>query len=292
MTPDVAEGLTAGRPAMGGRWLMALPPFVLLAGLLGLVVWSGPADAVRGEGFPPVEQLTFQRVKLGPAGISATVLNDGPDPVTIAQVQVDEAYWSFAASSGTVLNHLGQTTLTIPYPWVQGETHIVRIVTSSGVTFDHEVAVAVETPRPDLRSFLVFTVIGIYVGVIPVAIGLLWFPLVSRLGRTGLDFLLALTIGQRPSYRSRFKAFSCSCSARWARFSGSKRSGGGSAAGPGRRARPAAGLGGCWRCWWPSGLDSIISGKGWPSARRLRWVRRPLARCSLSASRFTIRPRV
>ncbi len=195
MTPDVAEGLTAGRPAVGGRWLMALPPFVLLAGLLGLVVWSGPADAVRGEGFPPVEQLTFQRVKLGPDGISATVLNDGPDPVTIAQVQVDEAYWSFAASSGTVLNHLGQTTLTIPYPWVQGEAHIVRIVTSSGVTFDHEVAVAVETPRPDLRSFLVFTVIGIYVGVIPVAIGLLWFPLVSRLGRTGLDFLLALTIG-------------------------------------------------------------------------------------------------
>ena len=118
-----------------------------------------------------------------------------PTRSRFAQVQVDEAYWSFAASSGTVLNHLGQTTLTIPYPWVQGEAHIVRIVTSSGVTFDHEVAVAVETPRPDLRSFLVFTVIGIYVGVIPVAIGLLWFPLVSRLGRTGLDFLLALTIG-------------------------------------------------------------------------------------------------
>ncbi|MCH7566921.1 MAG: ZIP family metal transporter, partial [Nitrospirae bacterium] len=52
-----------------------------------------------------------------------------------------------------------------------------------------------ETPTPDARFFGVFTLIGLYVGVIPVAIGLLWLPLVSRAGRTGLDFLLALTIG-------------------------------------------------------------------------------------------------
>ena len=41
---------------------------------------------------------------------------------------------------------------------------------------------------------MTFTLIGLYVGVIPVALGLLWFPLVSRLGRTGLDVVLALTI--------------------------------------------------------------------------------------------------
>ena len=176
-------------------WVIGVLPLVLLAGLVGFIVWSGPAEAVRGDGYPPVEELTFQRVTLGDAGISVTVLNDGPDQVTIAQVQVDDAYWEFSADPGTELGHLDRTILTIPYPWVQDDTHIVRIVTSNGVTFDYEVAVAVRTPQPDGRYFAVFTLIGFYVGVLPVAIGLMWFPLVSRLGRGGLDFALALTLG-------------------------------------------------------------------------------------------------
>ncbi len=189
MTDTPVEG------GVGFAWGQALLPLVLLTGLLGLIYWTGPADAVRGDDFPPVEVLAFQRVALGPDGIVATVLNDGPDPITIAQVQVDDAYWSFSADPATTLTHLGQTTLTIPYPWVTGDAHVVRIVTSTGVTFDHEVAVAVETPRPDARFFAVFALIGIYVGVIPVAIGLLWLPMVGRMQKGGLDFILALTIG-------------------------------------------------------------------------------------------------
>ena len=176
-------------------WVVAVLPLGLLAGLVGFIVWLGPAEVVRGSDYPPVEELTFQRVRLGDEGIVATVLNDGPDSVTIAQVQVDDAYWAFSADPGTELSHLDRVVLTIPYPWVQGDTHVVRIVTSNGVTFDYEVAVAVQTPQPGGRSFAVFTLIGFYVGVLPVAIGLMWFPLVSRLGRTGLDFVLALTLG-------------------------------------------------------------------------------------------------
>ena len=176
-------------------WVIGVLPLVLLAGLVGFIVWSGPAEAVRGNDYPPVEKLTFQRVMLGDEGISVTVLNDGPDQVTIAQVQVDDAYWEFSADPGTELGHLDRAILTIPYPWVQDDTHTVRIVTSNGVTFDYEVAVAVQTPQPDGRYFAVFTLIGFYVGVLPVAIGLMWFPLVSRLGRAGLDFVLALTLG-------------------------------------------------------------------------------------------------
>jgi zinc transporter ZupT len=176
-------------------WLLALLPLLLLAGLIALVVRTGPAAALIPEGVPPVERLAIQRVELGANGIVATVLNDGPDPVTIAQVQVDDAYWQFTADPGGELAHLGRTTLSIPYPWVEGEVHSVRVVTSTGTTFDHEISVAVETPRPNARSLGVFALIGIYVGVIPVAIGLLWFPMVARLGRSGLDFVLALTVG-------------------------------------------------------------------------------------------------
>ena len=178
-----------------GVWVLALLPVALLGGLLALLFWNGPADAIRGQDYPPLEELVLQRVELGPEGFRATVFNDGPDPVTIAQVQVDDAYWMFAADPDVTLDHLDRTTLTVPYPWVQGDTHVLRLVTSTGATFDHEVTVAVETPRADARFFGIFTLIGLYVGVIPVTVGLLWLPFVARVGRRGLDFVLSLTIG-------------------------------------------------------------------------------------------------
>lgn len=176
-------------------WALIALPLVLLSALLAFIFWSAPAEKIFGVDYPPVEDLKFQRVTLNNGGIIVQVLNDGPDIVTVAQVQVDDAYWSFSADSGLELGHLDKTTLTIPYPWVRGETHTVRVITSNGVTFDYEVALAILTPKPDTRYFLIFTLIGLYVGVVPVAIGLMWFPLVSRLGRRGLDFVLALTVG-------------------------------------------------------------------------------------------------
>ena len=180
---------------MTRRVLLGLVPLLLLGALLVVIVRSGPADAVRGENFPPVERLTFQRVTLEPGAILVSVMNDGPDAVNIAQVQVDEAFWAFTADQGVALQHLGRTDLRIPYPWVHGEAHVVRLLTSTGAAFEHEIAVAVETPRPSARFFGVFTLIGLYVGVIPVVIGLLWFPFLTRLSARGMDFLLALTIG-------------------------------------------------------------------------------------------------
>jgi len=195
--PSEAVGPPPGATsAMTARlWLAALIPLLLLAVLIAGIVWWGPADALRGDGFPPIERVTFQRVELTADGIVAQVMNDGPDPVRIAQVQVDDAYWSFTAEKGTELPHLGRTTLRIPYPWVDGETHVVRVLTSTGTTFDYEIAVAVPTPKASARTIGLFALMGLYVGVVPVAIGLLWFPLVARISRRGLDFLLALTVG-------------------------------------------------------------------------------------------------
>lgn len=174
---------------------MALLPLAILAALLVVIVRSRPGDAVRAANAPPVERLTFQRVTLEPGAIVATVLNDGPDDITIAQVQVDDAFWTFQTDRGQSLRHLGRTTLTIPYPWVEGDAHVVRVLTSTGTPFEHEIPVAVATPTANGRFLGVFTLIGLYVGVLPVAIGLLWFPVLSRLSSRGMDFLLALTVG-------------------------------------------------------------------------------------------------
>ncbi len=177
------------------RVLLAFIPLVLLAILLTVIVRSGPADALRGENVPPVERLTFQRVILEPDFIVVSVLNDGPDPVMIAQVQIDDAFWTFTTEDGTALDHLGRTTLRIPYPWVQGDAHVVKLLTSTGTVFEHEIPVAVASPTPNARFFGIFTLIGVYVGVLPVVIGLLWYPFIARLSDRAMDFLMALTVG-------------------------------------------------------------------------------------------------
>src|SRR5262249_58351077 len=86
-------------------------------------------------------------------------------------------------------------TLSIPYPWVQNEAHAIGIVTSSGVVFDAEVPVAIESPHTDGASIARFGLVGLYVGIVPVALGLLWYPFLRRLGRRRMNFVLALTIG-------------------------------------------------------------------------------------------------
>jgi ZIP family zinc transporter len=175
-------------------WIAAFVPLALLAALVTSLVTLKPAERLRPEGMPPVEKLRIDRAVLAEDGIRLSVMNDGPDPVTIAQVTVDDAYWAFTAGAGT-LGHLGRTTIHVPYPWVQGEAHLVKLLTSTGTAFEHEIAVAVETPRVTATHLAAFAMIGLYVGVLPVALGLCWYPVLARLGRTGLDAVIALTIG-------------------------------------------------------------------------------------------------
>jgi zinc transporter ZupT len=167
----------------------------LLALLIAAIVSFQPAERLRPSSAPPVERLTISRATLAPDGIRLSVLNDGPDPVTIAQVTVDDAYWAFTSANGLTLRHLAATTVHVPYPWVAGEAHLVKILTATGAVFEHEIAVAVETPEVTRAQLWSFALIGLYVGVLPVALGLCWFPVLARLGRRGLDVVLAITIG-------------------------------------------------------------------------------------------------
>ena len=198
MTPEaaaaVADRVVTEKPGPL-VWAFALLPLLLLAALLALLIRTGPAEMIQGDNVPPVEKLAITQVLLEPGRMELSVINDGPDDVTIAQVIVDDAFWTFEASPRATLSHLQGTRIIIPYPWVHGEAHVVRLLTSTGVTFDREILVAVETPAPSARFFGIFALIGLYVGVIPVALGLLWYPLMRRIGASGLQFLLALTVG-------------------------------------------------------------------------------------------------
>jgi len=51
------------------------------------------------------------------------------------------------------------------------------------------------SPRPDANQALLFTSLGIYVGVIPIMIGLLWYPYIRRISIAKYSFFLSLTAG-------------------------------------------------------------------------------------------------
>jgi len=176
------------------RWGWFALPLALLA-VLSLVVVKGGTLSRLARGLPPVEELTVDRVRLTPGHITLNVVNGGPDPVTVAQVMVDEAFWTHTMTPDRTVPRLGRAQIEIPYPWVEGEPHQIKLVTATGITFDHEIAVAAETPRADGGYFLTFSLIGLYVGVLPVAIGLLWLPFLKRLDRRWIHFALALTAG-------------------------------------------------------------------------------------------------
>jgi len=176
------------------QWLRFGGPLLLLAALAGLVLKGGTLSSLRSD-VPPVEELTVERVRLAPGSIAVRLVNGGVDPVVVAQVMVDDAYWTHTITPARTIARLGSATVTIPYPWVAGEAHHLRFVSSNGVTFDHEIAVAATSPTPDAGYFFAFTLVGLYVGVLPVAIGILWLPFLKRLDRRWVHFALALTGG-------------------------------------------------------------------------------------------------
>jgi zinc transporter ZupT len=174
--------------------LLAVLPLALLAAVLAVIVGT---DAGLGDRqAPPIETLNVQRVTLPEPGIiEIAVINDGPDPITIAQVFVDDAFWQFSMSPDNVLERLESATITIPYPWVKDEAVAIGMLSETGVVFDAEIPVAIESPKADGESFRQFALVGLYVGIVPVALGLLWYPSMQRLGRKGMNFVLALTVG-------------------------------------------------------------------------------------------------
>ncbi|MBI3894373.1 MAG: hypothetical protein HY313_00430, partial [Acidobacteria bacterium] len=138
------------RPSNASRTIVlisALLPVVLLGGILYLFL-------VRGTGLnlgapAPIEKLEFERVVLRPDEIRAHVINTGPEPATIAQVQVgflNRASWEFEVTPSPTISRLGRAVVTIPYPWTPGEPYEIALITANNLIFAHEIVIAAETP--------------------------------------------------------------------------------------------------------------------------------------------------
>jgi zinc transporter ZupT len=179
--------------AAANRLWLAVPLFALAAILAWLLLGKPLTDLTVGA--PPVEELVVDTVSLTPGEISLTVRADGSQPITIAQVQVDGAWRVFTAEPSSAINRLATARIDIPYPWIEGETHHVVLLTNTGVAFEHTIDVAIPVADWQAATAWQLVLIGILLGIVPVAIGLATYPALRSLGPAGLRFLLALTVG-------------------------------------------------------------------------------------------------
>jgi zinc transporter, ZIP family len=173
--------------------LLLLLPLVLLGALIAL--FATTSGGLHVAPAAPINKLDIERTVLTPAGFVLSVRNVGPEPVTLAQVAVNDAFWPASVEPGPELGRLDRATVHIPYPWVRGEAYEINLITSAAVVIPVEIPVAAETPTPDSGTLLTFSLIGLYVGVIPVFLGMFWYPALRQLGRRTMTFLLALTAG-------------------------------------------------------------------------------------------------
>jgi zinc transporter, ZIP family len=191
--PHVEGESSAGRLAHLPAWTLALAPLLLIVAAIGaFAALGGPGlDERRG---PPTEELVTEKTTLRPGLIELTVRNDGPDDVSVAQVMVNDAFAQFSGADAPI-GRLGTATIRIQHPWIEGEAYEVALLTSTGGTMVHEIPVAVATPETDLSFFGLMALLGVYVGVIPVALGMLWLPWIRGMASRRLRVLMALTIG-------------------------------------------------------------------------------------------------
>jgi zinc transporter ZupT len=188
-TDHLRADRTGGLPA----WLLGLVPLLLILAAIGSFVMLGGPGLGDRRG-PPAEQLAVERTVLHPGTIELTVRNDGPDPVSVAQAQVNDAFVQFAGAEQPI-GRLESATVKLQQPWLEGESYEIALLTSSGGTIAHEIEAAVETPATNLSFFGLMALLGIYVGVIPIALGMLWLPWIRRIPAGWLRGVMALTVG-------------------------------------------------------------------------------------------------
>jgi zinc transporter ZupT len=191
-----AEGQAFERPPVRGvrLWLLGLVPLALLGVVLGLFFVLGGTGIGKPEGAPPQENLTVERTILRPGEIELQLRNNGLDGVTVAQAAINDGFVAFTGGRGPI-GHLDKANLVLAYPWIGGEAYEISLLLSTGTTITTSIDAAVKTPEATLSFYGLMALLGTYVGIIPVMLGLLWLPFFRAVGWRWFRFLMAVTIG-------------------------------------------------------------------------------------------------
>ena len=182
------------------RWrLWALVPAILLVGVVSATVAAGDSlDGLVGNAPPPADEFDVRRVEFAPGTISIHITNPQREHLTLAQVTVDDAIVPFSidgVQGARTLGRLESATVSVPFFWVEDDPYAIGLISSTGIVTTHDVPAAVATEQPSLHGAVGLAVIGVLVGVVPIALGLAWLPSLRRASPRSLAAFMALTAG-------------------------------------------------------------------------------------------------
>ncbi len=180
------------RPSKTKTVAIAIIPLVALAVMV--VFLFGPGQTILNTGIP-LPDVTIERIEFHEGEIVSLIRNTGPETIEISQADVNDRITAAAIEPSKTLQRLAEAKVIIPFNWNEGVPYEIGITTSDGTRFSKGVESAALAPTPNIQQASFFAVIGAYVGVIPVLIGLLWYPFIKRLSTNKYNFFLSLTVG-------------------------------------------------------------------------------------------------
>lgn len=169
-----------------------LIPFGFL--IIMILYILGPGSHLLDFGIS-LPEVTIEKVEFVDSEIHVTVRNTGPIPVVIAIADVNDRIQPAAIEPDKSLGRFETSLVRIPFSWNKSEPYTVGITLDNGVRFDKFIMAAAPALKSDYKSAEFLAIVGTYVGIIPVMIGLLWLPFIKRIGKNKYNFFLALTVG-------------------------------------------------------------------------------------------------
>ena len=182
----------SGKQSKGKLVASGIIPFAFLVLLIAYIF--GPGSDVLDLGVP-LPEITIEKVDFVDSEIQVTVRNTGPIPVEVVMADINDRIQPAAIEPDRFLERYETALVRIPFEWNVAEPYRIGLTIEDGTRFEKEIEAAAPALQPSLELVGFFALIGTYVGIIPVMIGLLWLPFIKRISKQKYHFFLALTAG-------------------------------------------------------------------------------------------------
>ena len=181
--------MTSSKPVLA---ISAIAPIVLLAIVIAFLL--GPASTFLQFGVV-LPEVSIEKVEFIENEIQATVRNTGPIDVSVALADVNDRIQPAAIEPDSSLKRFETALVRIPFDWNEGQPYEIGVTVDDGTRFTTQVDAAFASLEPDVDLFVFLGMIGFLIGVVPIMIGLLWYPFIKKLGKNAFNFFLEFTMG-------------------------------------------------------------------------------------------------
>jgi zinc transporter ZupT len=123
------------------------------------------------------------------------IRNTGQIDTSVSQADINDRIHPAAIEPKKDIKRFESAKIIIPFSWNRAEPYEIGITTDDGTRFSKLVDAAAPTIAPNYEQLSIFAIIGTYVGIIPIMVGLLWYPFIRKLSHNIYNFFLSFTAG-------------------------------------------------------------------------------------------------